>query len=194
MASSHESIRLPIVKTTVTRVGRFLGFMWHRQIFCHCVSGVRPNNLVNSDSESVKWLWRKLLSGFVGAIISKVKTALTSIGNLMCVNAMKAYIFPPHGCHRAKQPQVIRSQISEPAVEELAIELWHCWYPIEPSSLINNSPLGINLILVNSSQGGYQLPGIWVRIGSMVVMECSSWARQGRCRLLGLKSEMVHRI
>jgi len=89
----------------------------------HCVAGVEPNNLPQSDSGSEQWLWRDLPSSSGIARVS-IKTTLTRVSNFLSFDATEMSFIPLRSWHRAQQPPVIRFRFRGVAVEESAIEFW----------------------------------------------------------------------
>jgi len=87
-----------------------------------CVDGVEPNNIPQSDPESVKLLWRNVPSSSGVARVVPIKTTLTRVSDLMSSDATETSFIPLGSCRRAQQSPVIRFRIGEVVVEESAIE------------------------------------------------------------------------
>ena len=84
--------------------------MRQRRPLYHCVAGVEPNDLAQSDPESEQWLWRNLPSS-LGSARVPIKTAPTRVSDFMSFDATETSFIPLRSWRRAQQPPAIRSRI-----------------------------------------------------------------------------------
>lgn len=115
--------------------------MREMRILYHCVAGVEPNSVPQSDSGFHQRLWRNQPSPSGIAKVAKVNTSLTSVSYFMSIDRTKKYLKLQGGWHRAQQPRVIGFRIGHLVVEESAIGFSDTQPPIHYCSLMNNPPL-----------------------------------------------------
>jgi len=149
--------------------------MRQRRPLYRCVAGVEPNNLPQSDLGSAKRLWRNLPSSS-GIARVPIKTTLTRVSDFMSFDATETSFIPLRSWHRAQQPPAIRSRIGPAVVEESAIGFFGspASHPIQPCNFMNNSPLGMNLIPLDSWHRAQEPPCVGFRIDCGAVVECCS--------------------
>jgi len=82
----------------------------------HCVAGVEPNNIKESDPESVMSLWRNLPSSS-GVASVPIKTTLTRVSNFMSSDVTETSCIPLGSCRQAQQSPAIRLWIGAVVVD-----------------------------------------------------------------------------
>jgi len=137
------------IKTSLTSVSDSWVLMPQRRPLYRCLASADPDNLLESESGLVNWLWRNLPSSS-GMARGPIKTTVTKVSNFMGFDATGMSFIPLCSWCQAQQPPVIRSRIRLALVEGFAIEFWDHQQPFQHSNFMNNSPLGMNLILVYS--------------------------------------------
>jgi len=80
-------------------------------LYC-CVAGVKPNDLLQSDSGSEQWLWRNLLSS-AGIARVPIKTTPTRVSEFMGFDAQRR---PLYSCVAGVEPNIPPQ--SDPGLEQ----------------------------------------------------------------------------
>jgi len=145
--------------------------MRQRRPLYRCIAGVEPNNLLQSDPGSEKRLWRNLPSS-PGIPRVSINTTLTRVSDFMSFDATETSFISLRSWGRAQHYPAIRSRIGAVVVEESAIEFLDRQHPTP--NFMNNSPLGMNLIPLDSWHRAQEPPCVGFRIGCMAVVECCS--------------------
>jgi len=91
--------------------------MPQRRSLYHCVAGVEPDNLPQSDSGSEQWLWRDLPSSSGIAMVS-IKTTLKRVSDFLSFDATGTPFIPLDSWHRAQEHPGVRFRIDCLAVVE----------------------------------------------------------------------------
>jgi len=145
--------------------------MPQRRPLYRCVAGVEPNILLQSGPGSEQWLWRDLPSS-PGITRGSIKTTLTRVSDLMRSDATETPLISLRSWHRAQHSPSIRSRIGVVVVEESGIEFLDRPHPTP--NFMNNSPLGMNLIPLDSWHPAQEPPCGGFRIACVAVVECCS--------------------
>jgi len=92
----------------------------------------------------------------------------------MSFGVTETYLILPRSWRRAEQCSAVGSRIGPAVMEESAIEFWDSQHTIQYCNFMNNIPLVMNLIPLDSWHRAQEPPGVRFRIDCLGVVECCS--------------------